>query len=915
MTNRQENFSGRMDRIQVEQLGRKAGLPQIVAARIAEVVTATGLAEERREEVFREMVAHFEDGLAAGRTPEQLLEAFGDGRRTADLIREAKRVVTPETMGGTGERDSRLARLGRDARYAVRRLMARPAFTVTAVLSLALGIGANSAMFTLVNDIILRKPPLRSPEQLIELYRSDGSFRYNVMSEPDVADFRRLAGSIAGIASTKMSFVSYDVSGRTVKLTTELVSADYFETLALRPILGRLIQPSDAPAPGQGAVVVLSERAWRKYFGADPAILGRPVRFNGSSYVVLGVLAADYPGRLHAVPTDIFLPVMMIDRLEPGSHQLLDRGTSGTFLTVRLKPGVSFQQAQVEINRVAQDLKSQHLSGWQQDVAVTVIPKSDIIIYPPIDEVLVPVAGMLMLVVGLVLVIACANLAGFLLARAVDRRKEIAVRLALGATRGQLISQLLVETVILALAGGALGVVLGRLALKVVLGSNIPLPVTLDLALSLDWRVLGFSMAVSVGAGVLFGLVPALQSTRMDLASVIRDETTGGGRQRWALRHLLVGGQVAVSMVLLVLAGLFVRSLNAARNIDPGFGAKPAAFLWANPPRDSATGGRVVDRLIRRLAEIPGVDAVGRISNLHLNTLGTQGSEITVPGIEPPQGRTSHQVDQAAIDTGFIAAAGLTLVAGRNFTLRDSDSAQAVIVNEAFAAKFFPGRSALGQRYRNGAREIEIVGIVKTAKIRSLGEEPRPFIYEPAQLSQQPDFFVARTTGDAERVAAEMRRAVIAFDPDTFVMQSGTLQSFIGAQAYPLKMGATALMAFAVLAMVMACIGLYGAVSYAVAQRSREVGIRLSLGAGPDSVVRLLMWGGLRLVLAGAAVGVVAAVVVGRLLESLLFGIRGYDPLTLLLVPVLLVGVAAAAAWVPARRAGRISPVAALKAE
>ena len=919
-THERENFSGRMDRIQVEQLARKAGLPQLLAARVAETVTAAGLADDRREEVFRELVAHFEDGLASGGTPEQLLEAFGDGKRTAAMIREAKRVVTPESLGGTGERDSRLSRIGRDARYAVRRLMARPAFTGIAVLSLALGIGANSAMFTLINDVILRKPPISHPEQLVEIYRSDPNFRWNVFSEPDVADLRRGATALDGIASSKMSFAPYEAGGRTLKLTTELVSAEYFQVLGLRPAHGRLIEPADAPAPGLGAVVVLSDRFWRKAFGGDPSIVGRPIRLNGASYDVLGILPPEYTGRFRAIRTDIYLPVMMVDRFEHSmTSQLVDRDNSGTFVVARLKQGVSLRQAQVEIDRVAGDLKAQHLNGWQSDVKVVVLPKADVIISPPVDEVLVPVAGMLMLVVGLVLVIACANLAGFLLARAVDRRKEIAVRLALGATRAQLITQLLVETVLLALGGGLLGVVLGRLALRAVLSSNFPLPVTIDLALTLDWRVLGFSVAISVAAGLVFGLMPALQSTRMELASVIRDETTGGGRQRWALRHLLVGGQVAVSMVLLVIAGLFIRSLGAARNVDPGFGARPAGIIWlaAGGDQSRSEAAQIAGRLVRRFAEIPGVDAVGMASNLHLNALSTQGRDINVEGIEPPPGRTSHNVDAAAIDTGFIAAAGLTLVAGRNLTMQDADSViRAALVNEAFAARFFPGRSALGQRFRNGERQVEIAGIVKDAKIRSLSEAPRPFIYTPmTETWGDPIWYVARTTGSAEQAVAAMRRAATEVDSRIFAMQSGTLQGFISTQAYPLKMGATALMAFAVLAMVMACIGLYGAVSYAVAQRSREVGIRLSLGAGPASVVRLLLWGGLRLVLSGAGVGIVLALVVGKLLEGLLFGVKAFDPVTFVLVPLLLIGVAAVAAWVPARRAGLVSPVTALKSE
>ncbi len=922
MTER-ERFSGRMDRLEVVRRATKAGLPGPVAERIAQVVTGAGLSDDRREEVFRELVAHFEDGLAAGRSGEALLEAFGDGRRTAALIAVEKRIVTPTASGGTGRGDGAVRRLFRDVRYAFRRLLARPAFTATAVASLALGIGANSAMFTLVNDVILRRPPLERPEELVELYQRTADFPHNVFSEPDVAEIRRNTSIFTGLAASKLTMVPFEADGRIGKYAVELVSGDYFETLGLHPIRGRLFGPADAPAPGQGAVVVIGERFWRAALGADDAIIGRSIRLNGSSYQVVGVLGRSYPGRLRALPTDFYLPVMIADQLEGTSQssQLLDEGTTSTFVTGRLKPGVSLQQAIVELDRLAADFKGRRARQWQGDAAFLVIPQTDVLIYPPVDKYLVPVAGMLMLVVGLVLVIACANLAGFLLARAVDRRKEIAVRLALGATRGQLVAQLLVETVLLAIGGGVVGVLLGRMTLRAVLSSDIPLPVPIDLALTLDWRVLTFSLLVSVAAGLFFGLMPALQSTRLELASVIRDETTGGGRRKGLLRQVLVGSQVAVSMVLLVVAGLFVRSLDTARRIDPGFGHRPAALIWIGRPAEGEERP-VRDRVVQRFAAIPGVDQVGLTSNIHLNTLGTQSTEIVVPGVEPPPGRTSHLVERAAIDSGLVEAIGLRLLRGRNFGATDRDTVgpdgvrrRPVLVNEAFVAQFYPGRDALGQRFRSGETEIEIVGITNTAKTRSLAEDPRPFLYEPLSDDEAMTWVVARTRGDAARVAAEMRRVLPDIDPRLFSYSSGTLERHIAAMSYPLKMGATALMAFALVALVMACIGLYGAVSYAVAQRSREVGIRLSLGAGRDSVVRLLLAGGLRLVAGGVVAGLAMAIVVGKLLEGLLFGVRGIDPLTLVVVPLVLIGVAILAAWVPARRAGRIDPVVALKAE
>ncbi len=714
--------------------------------------------------------------------------------------------------------------------------------------------------------------------------------------------------------------VPFESDGVTSQLATEMVSGNLFQVLGFRAAHGRLIEPADASAPGQGAVVVLSERLWRRAYGADPRIIGQSIRLSGASYTVIGVAPADYPGRLRGIVTDLFAPVTMINQLDRSStDQLTDRGTQGTFVTVRLKPEVGLQQAQVELDRLAADLRERREGQWQLGARFVLVPRNDVIVFPPLDRVLRPLTAMLFVVVALVLVIACANLAGFLLARAVDRRKEIAVRLALGATRRQLVPQLLVETVLLSLAGGALGLVLGQAALRGVLSSTLPFPLPISLALSIDGRVLGFSLLISLAAGVVFGLAPALQSTRLDLASVIRDETGGGGRSKGTIRGLLVGGQVAVSMVLMIVAGLFVRSLDTVRKVDPGFGRHPAAVTWFGYPGDrgGAAGRAMLDRLRERLAELPEIRGIGLAGNIHLNTLSTQSIDVIVDGVEPPPGQPFHLIDRAGIDTGFIAAFGLTLTGGRNFTARDADSVTRVaIVNQAFAEKFWPGRQAVGRRFRTGGgREIEVVGVVNTAKIRSLAEDPRPFVYLPLWNADGTVWLVARTDGDPERVAATVERAMRRIDPEVYTVQSRSLQRHIEVMSLPLRMGATALMGFSLLALLMACVGLYGAVSYAVSQRSREVGIRLSLGAGQRSVIRLLLWGGLRVVVVGAVIGLALAVVAGRFLEGMLFGVRALDPMTLGIVPLLLVAVATLAAYLPARRAGRVSPIDALKAD
>jgi predicted permease len=918
MTADRSGFVATMDRLGVERLARSRGLPPGLATRVSVAVVESGLPEDRRAEVFEELVAHFLDGLAAGRPAEALAADFGEAGVLAGELRRAKRTVTPPALGGNGPRDGFIRKLIRDGAYAFRRFKARPVFTAIAVGSLGIGIGANTAMFTLVNEVILRKPALERPEELVDLYAATKDYPFNLFSNPDYEDFARATTAFSGLAAMKFSLVPFEVDGTINRLAIELVSGNYFEVLGIRPRAGRLIGPADATAPGQSPVVVLGERLWRRLFASDPGMVGRTIRLNGSSYTVIGIAPIDYPGRLRGVMTDLYAPITVINQIESSiNDQLTDRNTQGTLVVGRLAPGATMAQARVELDRIATDLRNRREGMWELGASPVLIPSNDVIIYPPLDRLLKPLGAMLLLVVALVLVIACANLASFLLARAVDRRKEIAVRLALGATRGQLVSQLLVETVLLALIGGALGLWLGRFALSALLASELPFPVPITLQLAIDGRVLAFSVAISVAAGVVFGLLPALQSTRLDLASVIRDEATGGGRKKWSVRNALIGGQVAISLILMVVAGLLIRSLEAIRRVDPGFGRQPAALAWVGFRNTGTTEDRAVVERVRQLAAaVPGIRRVGLTGNIHLNTLGSQGIAVNVDGIEPPEGRPFFEVDRAAVDTGFFAAMGLTLRAGRLFTSTDEDSLPRVaVVNEAFANQFWPGLDAVGRRFRvTGGREVEIAGVVNTAKIRSLAEEPRPVVYLPMWVADGTVWVIGETADDAERVAGALSRAIGA-DDRLFLMQARSLQSHIEVMSLPLRMGAAALIAFSALALLLACVGLYGAVGYAVAQRSREVGIRLSLGADRWSVVRLLLWGGLRVALVGMVVGLPLAIGAGRAFEGVLFGVRGFDPATLVLVPALLVAVSTLAAYLPARRAGRLSPVSVLRGD
>ncbi|MBM4188415.1 MAG: FtsX-like permease family protein [Gemmatimonadetes bacterium] len=911
-----DSLVGRMDRLGIERLARSRGLPEALATRVADVVVNTGLPEDRRGEVFDELVAHFQDGLAAGHSPEALVARFGEAGIAARAIGRSERTVTAVEMGGNGPRDAWPRRVGRDVRYAIRRFAARPLFTAIAVASLGIGIGANTAMFTLVNDVVLAGQSVERPGELVDLYAETAEYPFNVFSTPDYFDFAREVRAFSGLAASKFSLVPYQIDGRVERLSVELVSGNYFEVLGVRPKVGRLFVAADGDRGTAAPVVALGERAWRRLFGGDESIVGRTIRLRGAPYTVIGVVPTSYGGRLRGMATDLYLPITLVNQLEPGStDQLVDRNTQGTFVRGRLAPGTTIVQARVEVERVAADLSAQRVGQWEFGARPVLLPVSEVIVYPPLDRLLKPLGAMLLVVVALVLLVACANLASFLLARAVERRKEIAVRLALGATRGQLISQLLVETVLLALFGGAMGLYLGRAALQAVLASELPFPMPITLALAVDARVLAFSVGVSVAAGLVFGLLPALQSTRLDLATVIRDEATGGGRARWSLRNGLVGAQVAVSMVLMVVAGLLIRSLDQVRRVDPGFGRNPAGLVWIGLDDGSAEPG-VTNRLRELAAAVPGVVRVGLGGNIHLNTLGDQSIAVTVDGVEPPPGEPFFLIDRSDVDSGFITAMGIGLRSGRLLTGADDDSVpRAALVNEAFAEKFWPGRDAVGRRFRNAGREVTVVGVVETAKVRTLAEEGRPFVYlANSRFRYGNVWLVAETRGDGAAVAAAVAK-VVATDPRFFVLQARSLEAHIEVLSLPLRMGANALIGFAGLALVLAAIGLYGAVAYSVAQRSREIGIRVSLGADRGSVIRLLLWGGLRVALVGAAIGLPLAALAGRLFERVLFGVGAFDPVALAGAPVVVVAVAALAAYLPARRAGRLSPIAVLRGE
>lgn len=808
-------------------------------------------------------------------------------------------------------------------RYALRRMLRSPLFTLTAVISLGLGIGANTAIFSLVDAVYLDDPAYPDADRLVDVYLSQPEFSHGTLSYPDFEDLReRSAGVFREVIAMRLSFIQVEDGGRIDMLMGEAVSGHFFESLGIGTAMGRGLSPDDDLAPGAHPVAVLTHSTWVGRYQGDPDIIGRSIRLAGQAYEVVGVTEPWYQGTLKGLQPDLIVPILQYDVLSGSSSNSFEsRGSQSMFVKARLADGADLVMAEATLANLSAQLRQEHPDEWTNDEALVFVPTTDVVLNPMIDRYITQASGVLMTVVALVLLIACANLASFLLARASDRRKEIAVRLAMGARRRTLIGQLLTETTLLSAVGGGLGLIGGHAALRALQGVDLPLPIPITLDLALDTEVLLFSVVVSIAAGLLFGLAPAVQATNPALAPTLRDESAGGGRSRGAaLRHLLVAGQVGVSVVLLVSAGLFLRSFAAMQDTDLGFDEASAALVQIVTPASRYSEADQIDfwrEFKARAGALSGVDVVGLTDNIPLNQLNTQSTSVRFDGMAPTDGSDAFRVDVALADPDYLDALGLRLLAGRWIDASDTDDAQrVVVVNEAFSARFFGSDDAVGRSFERNGAEVTVVGIVANSKVRSIGEPNRPYVLVPlAQSGSEYMHIVARTSGDPEALAAQLVRTAQTIDPEIMILEATTLERHIGSIRVGRALGAQVIGAFAALALLLAAIGLYGVVSYAVSRRAREVGIRLSLGAEPKQVVWMLTGGGMRIVAIGAALGLVASAVLAQALSRLLFGVPALDVATFATVAGLVAVVAFFASWIPARRATRVSPVSALKAD
>jgi predicted permease len=807
-----------------------------------------------------------------------------------------------------------MATLLLDLRYGVRSLLKTPGLTIAAILSLALGIGANTTIFTWVQAVLLRPIPGASDPGSLSvavLTSRDGGTRS--WSYPNYRDVRDRATRFDVVAQDELN-MSVAVDGLGERAFGALVSGNYFQVMGVAAAAGRLLTPEDDRTPGGHPVVVLSYPYWQRRFAANPDVVGQQIVVNNVPLTVIGVAQAGFIGSFMAIEVGAWVPMAMQPQMT-GRSRLEARGDGWMTSWVRARPGTTRAQASAEIDAIVQQLARDYPQA-NEGRRAAVVPAWKSPFGAPV--VLASMLAVLSGVVMLVLAMACANVANLLLSRAVGRRREMAIRLSLGASRWRLLRQLLTESLLLALVSGAAGAAAVFWTSGLLMAFVPPFDVPIDLGLRVDGATLAFALAVSVLTGIFFGLAPAWQASRAETVTALKEEggRGSGGRTGRRLRSSLVVVQVAVCLVLLVGAGLFMRSLAAAQRLDPGFDTahQLTASLDLFPNGYTPESARQFHRLaIERMTALPGVASAAFSRQLPLGFSGSSSTRVQIDGYTP-RGDEEIVVDYNIVSPRYFETMGIAVVGGREFGDADLPGAQrVVIINEAMARRYWGTRNPVGTRVTRGEPHV-VAGVVRDIKYRSLDERPSPHMYFAlAQEYVSSVTLQVRTTGDPLALVAPLRDAIRAIDPALPLWDVRPVAGHMQQTVFAQRIGATLLGAMSALALLLAAVGLYGVIAYAVSQRTQEMGIRLALGASPGGLQRMILGHGLRLAAVGLAVGLAAAFAVAPLAASLLPGIEPIDPVTFAAVPALLLAIVAAAAWLPARRASAVNPIVALR--
>ncbi|HUK31952.1 MAG TPA: ABC transporter permease [Candidatus Acidoferrum sp.] len=820
-----------------------------------------------------------------------------------------------------------LGTVWQDIRYAVRMLAKKPGFTAIALLSLTLGIGGNTTIFTLVKAVFLQPIPVKDPSTVISVFSTQTTAGGNVISYlanayPNAMDYREKNDVFSGLALYLDTGADLDISGNKVGVDVQLANWDFFDILGVRPAIGRFFLPDEDQTPGARPVVILSNAIWVSRFGADPGIAGKNILLDGQSYSVVGVTPKEFHDAGQIGSPDMWAPMMMHEQLVVDQRKdwFKSRRPREVNLVGRLKPGVTLARATVAMQGFAQQLQKEYPTD-NTGRTVVMLPLSETNV-PPQQRGLFTLAGALMMgIVGLVLLIACGNVANLLLARAMQRRRELAIRLSLGASRGRLIRQLLTENLLLGVAAGGLGIVCAfwarGLVWKLLPGGPPP-----NLDFSLDWRVLLFTMALAVAATILFGLLPSLQASNPNQMTALRDRTDApSGTGRWyGLRGVLVMAQIAFSLIALVGSALFLHSLRNAQQTDPGFEVKHELIVLLSPASQhypQARGEEFYREAVENVRALPMVADAGVANSQPFGVgLGYTSFPEDVDSSDPRNGTPFPVI---AVAPGYFRAAGISLLRGRDIEEHDDEKVDhVVVINQALAGQLWKGKDPIGKRLSFSAQpwKATVIGVVSTAKINTLGEAPQPALYFALKQLYYPNAFIyVRTKGDPAAALPSVRSTIQKMDPAMTLGLGHTVSSDIDRVLAAPKFAAELLAGFGALALLLAAIGTYGVMSYSVSQRTQEIGIRMALGAQRGNVLRLILSNGMAMVVAGIAIGLGASVFFTRSVRTLLYGIGSFDAVSFLAAAGVLMLVALLACWIPARRAMGVDPIIALRYE
>ena len=873
-------------------------------------------------EIAEELAQHLEDvyqrSLRDGTTEAEAANAALQELATDELLqKEMRRSQTPfkeHAVAGGPTNSNVITDLLHDLRYAARLQRKNPGFTIVAVIALALGIGANTAIFSVVNTVLLRPLPYKDPERLVMVWEDASRHGYprDTPAAGNYVDWRDQNQVFEGMAAIADTSFNLTGSGEPERLEGRRVSVNLFPLLGVEPQIGRVFTAAE-DQPGAQRVVLLSYGLWQRRFGGDPNIAGQSLTLNGESYVVVGVMPARF--QFPSSDDQAWVPIAFTQQ------EMANRGRHYLEVLARLKPGVSLDQAQSEMSTIAARLQQQY-PQFNAELGAVVQPLQEHLVGD-----IKPALLILLGAVGLVLLIACANVANLLLARAAVRQKEIAVRVALGARRWRLIRQFLTESVLLSTVGGLVGLAIAYGGL-VLLRAFIPENISQAREISMDLKVLGFTFLVSVATGVIFGLAPAIQAARFNQIETLkeggRDAATGGGGKR--LRGLLVTAEVAISLVLLIGAGLLINSFLRLRNVDPGFRADNLLTMRIVLPKPRyeqfERRSAFYTDLVQRVQSLAGVRSAAITTNLPLYRQGNSIS-ISVEGQPAPPPGQERIVVTRIISPGYFDTMSIPLLRGRNVTEQDTETTpNVVVISETMARRYWPGEDAVGKRIAAGRVTspedwIQVVGVVKDVRQFELNAEPKPQMYLSYRQAGffEPRDLVVKTDVDPSSLAATVRKAVWEIDKDQPVSNIQTMEEILADSIARQRFSMLLLAIFGGVALVLAGVGIYGVMSYSVAQRTHEIGIRMALGAQTGAVLKLAVGYGMKLVIAGIVIGLIAAFALTRVMATLLFGVTATDPTTFTLISVLLIAVAAVASYVPARRATRVNPIIALRYE